>query len=144
MLKNSPSTPPLDYATCIHADCPRAHECLRRIAYTALEKTADHLVLVNPTRADQTSACSFYRCSKPVRFARGFINAKERMFPQQYKLFSEFLINKFSRSLFFAWRRGDRNLTPKEQQIVQEALTHAGIAEPMEFDHYEFAHNWKN
>ena len=47
------------------------------------------------------------------------------------------LIREFGRNEYFARRRGELSLSPKEQETIISALREAGIAEPLPFDRYE-------
>ena len=64
------------------------------------------------------------------------------MFPEQYDCFSTILIRKFGRNAYYERRRGDTALTPKEQQIVQDALKKVGVTDEMKFESYEENTNW--
>ena len=106
-----------------------------------LEKN-DILSVVNPGRCSKDDKCKFYRSNKPITYARGFAHFQKRMFPEQYDRFSTILISKFGRNAYYERRRGDTALTPKEQQIVLDALKAAGVTEEMKFERYEENTNW--
>ena len=135
------SLPPGD-AVCLHSDCPMAETCLHRIVYPVLLEKDDMLHVVNPNRCSKDAQCKFYRSNKPVTYARGFAHFQKRMFPEQYDRFSTILISKFGRNAYYERRRGDTALTPKEQQIVLDALKAAGVTEEMKFERYEENTNW--
>jgi len=133
---------PSDYAVCIHEDCPMADTCLHRQVYAKLLESRNYLRMVNPQRCSKNAQCEFYRDSKPVRFARGFINFQKNMFPGQYQTFMMTLIGKFGRNGYFDRRRGTKPLSPKEQEVVMEALRNAGVTNELKFDAYEELINW--
>ena len=133
---------PSGYAVCLHSDCPMAETCLHRIVYPVLLEKDDMLHVVNPNRCSKDAQCKFSRTTKPVTYARGFAHFQKRMFPEQYDRFSTILISKFGRNAYYERRRGDTALTPKEQQIVLDALKAAGVTEEMKFERYEENTNW--
>lgn len=133
---------PFQYPVCLHADCPRAATCLHQIVYPKLMKSDTILKLVNPQMCAKDGQCQFYRDSKPVKYARGFTNFQSRMYPGQYYKFMRILIATFSRNSYYERRRGDTLLSPKEQEIVLEALHRVGITEDFPFDQYEEFTNW--
>ena len=142
MLKRTYSDIPPSYAVCEHADCPKAATCLHQIAYGKLIATEDYLRLLNPQRTPASEDCPHYRDSQPVVYARGFTGMQKRMFPDQYQRFMIFLMGCFSRNGYFERRRGDTPLSPKEQQLVLQALRQAGVTEELPFDKYEENTNW--
>ena len=133
---------PENYPVCQHADCPRAATCLHRIAYTPQLKKAEYLRMINPNRCAPDGQCPYYRDSAPVTYARGFTNFQSRMYPAQYKTFMNTLVQIFGRNSYFERRRGDTALSPKEQNVVLQALRKAGVTEAPPFDHYEENINW--
>lgn len=137
MPRRNYTTLPADYTVCLHADCPMAATCLHQIAFSALQESEACLNLINPKNCTKDSNCKFYRDSKPVRYAYGFTGFQKKMFPEQYRTFMNLLIREFGRNEYFARRRGELSLSPKEQATVISALREAGIAEPLPFDRYE-------
>ena len=137
MSKKSYSTLPADYTVCLHRDCPMAAGCLHQMAFALLQQSETYLNLINPRKCQKNSKCKYYRDAKPVTYARGFTGFQKRMFPQQYQLFMRTLIGQYGRNTYFAYRRGELPLSPKDQQTVLAALREAGIAENLPFDRYE-------
>ncbi|MCR5470351.1 MAG: DUF6078 family protein [Prevotella sp.] len=142
MPQKTYTTTPSDYAVCIHADCPMAASCLHQKVYPKMMEEYTILRLVNPGKCSKDSQCEYYRDSKPVTYARGFLNFQKKMFPEQYQRFMISLIGKFGRNGYFERRRGARVLPPKEQEIVKDALLKVGVTEELKFDAYEELLNW--
>lgn len=143
MLQLSNTPIPKLFSTCIHNECTMASTCLRNMAYNELVKTKDVMYVINPTRCTKDTQCPNFCDSTPVRFARGFINFQQRMYPGQYQKFMTILIEKFSRNPYFQRRRGDIALSPQEQAIVTDALHTVGVTEPLDFDAYEYQFDFK-
>ena len=142
MFKKLFTTAPEFYSVCVHAQCPKAGECLHRIAFENLRSKKEVMRLVNPDRCTADESCTKFRSNKPVHFARGFSQMKRKMYPDQYKRFMNILIETFGRNPYFERRRGDTALPPSEQELVQQALRKAGVTEKIEFDSYEDTVNW--
>jgi len=142
MSKQIPTEIPDDYPVCLHSDCPQAATCLHQIVYPELQKDQTYLKLVNPMMCTKDGQCKFYRDSKPVRFARGFINFQKRMFPDQYDKFRITLEYEFGRNEYFRRRRGEKIITPKEQKIILDILRKVGVTDDLEFDRYDEQPNW--
>ena len=142
MTKKIYTSPPAEYPVCGYADCPLADTCLRQLAYRELMESQTYLNLINPCQCTKDSSCTFYRDSKPIRFAAGFTNFQDKMYPAQYKAFLSKMTDVWNRNTYFACRRGSRFLSPKEQAIVLKALKQVGISEEMEFDRYIELQNW--
>jgi len=143
MPKKDNRTMPPTYPVCVLSDCPQATHCLHRTAYEALTQTADEMRLVNPERCTQTENCPYFRDNTPVRYARGFKQMRERMYPAQYRQFQQTLIAAFGRNAFYERQRGDYGLPPAEQATVRQALRKAGVADDLDFDAYETQLDWE-
>lgn len=142
MTKKFYTSIPMNYAVCLHHDCPKAATCLHQIAYQTLVEQKNYLNLINPNRCGKDDSCRYYRDNTPVVYARGFTNFQKRMFPDQYQTFKSILTEKFGRNPYFERRNGKTMLSPKEQEFVLQALKKAGITEEFQFDGYEENYNW--
>lgn len=142
MPKKAYTTPPAHYPTCLHEACPKASTCLHQMAYAILLKSNDNLNLINPTRCRPDGDCPNYRPHAIQRYARGFKNFRQRMYPDQHHKFVVICMGRFSRNAYYVRRRGDFLLSPKEQAFILNALKRVGVSQEMKFDHYEELPNW--
>lgn len=142
MKKNAFSDMPDYYAVCQHADCPKASECLHRLAYAPQLARLSQLRLLNPTHCTCDDQCPHFHSSATVTFARGFTNFQQKMYPHQYTEFMRLCIAHFSRNTYFERRRGARLLPPAEQEFILSALRQVGVTEELQFDGYEDRVNW--
>lgn len=142
MRRKAVTTPPKNYSVCVHSQCTKAEECLHRIAFEKFRATKKHMRLINPDFCTADDSCAYYHYGKPVRFARGFTNFQQRMYPKQYDKFKDALVMHFGRNQYFERRRGVMALPPEEQELILQTLKNVGVTEKMEFDHYEDAVYW--
>lgn len=134
---------PGNYPLCMNGDCPVADTCLHQLAFRRHDELGTLLKLINPSQCTGASGCSYYRDCRPVRFAKGFTNFKEKMLPKQYDKFMTLLVCHFGRNQYFKRRRGEILLPPAEQDVVMTALEKAGVNQPMDFDTYVEKVDWK-
>lgn len=136
---------PKDYIYCPAADgaCPRISHCLRAIAYrqlTATEAPAKlgPIRIVHPACvANATDGCEYYRDSTPVRFARGMTKLFDEIPHRLEADIRRRIMACFScRSYYFQSRKGERLITPKEQQDIANVFRRAGLKAEPEFDNY--------
>ena len=52
------------------------------------------------------------------------------------------LMRHFSRRTYYRVRKGERPLSPSEQQVVLNALKRCGVKEPKDFDAYFEEYDW--
>ena len=142
MIRKLYTTAPQDYPVCVHAQCPKAGECLHRIAFEKLRTEKDYMRLLNPDRCTADDSCQNFRGNKPVHYARGFTGFQSKMYPQQYDRFMTTLILHFGRNPYYDRRRGVIAMPPEEQAYVLQVLKKVGVTEQLTFDRYEDAINW--
>lgn len=133
---------PFNYAACIQTDCPKATSCLRAMAYALTPKEEQYIRVVNPSVVIASDNCSFYRDSKPVAFAKGFVKMKDEMLTGQYSEFTNRMIAHFGRNSYFVRRRGERLLPKLEQELILKTLKDIGIEKHLEFDKYIDCLDW--
>lgn len=136
---------PKDYIYCPAADgaCPRAQHCLRAIAYRQLTATEASdkpgtIRIVHPACvARAADGCEYYRDSTPVRFARGMTKLFDEIPHRLEADIRRRIMACFScRSYYFQSRKGERLITPKEQQDIANVFRRAGMKAEPEFDDY--------
>ena len=142
MITKLYTTTPADYPVCVHAQCPKAAECLHRIAFEKLRVEKTYMRLLNPDHCTADDSCTNFRGNKPVRYARGFTKFQQRMYPDQYDRFMSTLIMRFGRNPYYDRRRGTVAMPPEEQALVLQTLKNVGVVEEMQFDSYVDAINW--
>ena len=142
MIRKFFTTAPKDYPVCVHDKCPKAGECLHRIAFEKLRTEKDYMRLLNPDHCSADDSCQNFRGNKPVRYARGFTGFQRKMYPQQYDRFMTTLIMNFGRNPYYDRRRGVIAMPPEEQELVLQVLKKVGVTEQLTFDRYEDAINW--
>lgn len=137
MDERSPKT----FSLCIHAQCPMADRCLRRVAWDALVESEECVTIISPLRALQGEGCRYFRSAQRVTYARGFRGMQSQMLPAQYMAFSQRLISHFSRNSYYERRRGDRLCSPADIAFIREVLASIGLFH-LEFDAYEVHYNF--
>lgn len=142
MYRKLPTTAPDHYLVCMHSQCPKAGNCLHRMAYDMLRARTDRMRLLNPDHCTADDHCPHYRCGEPVRYARGFTGFQPHMYPQQYDRFKAALVRHFGHTSYYIRRRGEVAMPPGEQAVVLQALRKAGVTEELTFDSYEDAVCW--
>ncbi len=133
---------PDGYPVCQFLDCLAAATCLHQQFYKDAVQKYDTIRLVNPERCVKDASCPFYRDSKPVPYALGFMNFQQNMFPEQYDRFKKICTDRWGRSSFFERRRGTFPLSPADQEFAREALKTVGVTAELDFDAYEPFTNW--
>ena len=128
---------PSTYPICEKADCPKAAHCLHQMAYAPLRKQEPKLHLINPDFCEPGESCPFYKDATPVRFAFGFTNFQKNMFPEQYDHFRILLTTHYGHTGYFRRRRGEKPLSPEEQQFIEKTAKSVGVSLQLEFDRYE-------
>lgn len=122
---------PHNYLHCLVGNeaCPRKSICLRAIAARMLEESEAAspvgIQIINPNVARKVTGeeCPFYRDSTPVKFARGMSRLFDDVPAGKLALMRRKVIECFpSRNYFFISKRGDRLITPEEQQAVERVF----------------------
>lgn len=134
---------PHDYPLCINHQCSQATTCLRQLAEQEVTDCTKFMVIVNPKhQASFKKDCPYYRSSTKVRFAKGFMNIIENLTQKQMQGIVPQLIYRFSERTYYRIRKGERLLSPAEQQNVVDIFKRCGVAEPIVFDEYVENYEW--
>lgn len=137
MIDNSNSIPD-DFRRCVVSGCAAAETCLRHVAYERSTEHDESFWTINPkaARPEDGTACPHYCSAAKVRMACGFKLALLSVPHGNVKRICDEISSRFCQRNYYHMRRGDRPLTPAEQQFVAEVLERYGARTPIEFDTY--------
>lgn len=134
---------PHNYPVCLNCQCSQALTCLRRIVEQEIPDSVEFLVVINPKhQATLNGDCPYYRSNIKVRYAKGFINILENLPHKQMQDVISLLVSRFSQRTYYRIRKGERLLSPYEQQEILNILKRCGITSTQEFDAYVENYQW--
>lgn len=134
---------PFDYALCLNDQCPRAATCLRQLSVQSVPAEKEYWNIISPKRlAALKGDCPFFRSNRKVRYARGFMNMLDNLPYNKRRSVIASLISYFGQRTYYRNRKGERLLTPDEQQAVLNIIKRHGASTSQEFDLYEEDYMW--
>lgn len=134
---------PYEYPMCLNRKCPKAATCLRQLAEQYVPENIKYWTIVSPKHlATQECDCPYYRPSKKVRYAKGFIGILDNLSHRQTEEIIPYLIGYFSRRTYYRIRKGERLLFPSEQEAILNILKKHGVTGSLEFDAYIDDYEW--
>ena len=134
---------PNSYTLCIKGDCPKAASCLRHVAVSMMPAEVQKWSIVSPAYlAQMEGECPHYRSAEKVLYARGFVRMMSAMTMQQAHAFKGGIIATFGMNMYYRMRRGERLITPTEQEEIYQMLEQQGVTTRPEFDAYEKDYLW--
>lgn len=139
----SPKEVPHNYTMCVYNECPLAENCLRRLAFDCQPETEVSLKVINPKCISPSAdGCSHYRPAKKLRYAKGFVNILESLPKKVWKAVGYKLQLLFHGRTYYRVRKGERLLSPQEQQAIIYLLKEGGMTEIPDFDAYVEDYAW--
>lgn len=141
--KQNFSDVPYNYPLCLNRQCPKAATCLRQLVEQEVPDNIEFWMVISPKhQSSLKGACPYYRSSAKVRYARGFAKALELFPHKQMRSVIRLLIERFSRRTYYRIRKGERLLSPSEQQDILNIFKQCGITGIQEFDAYVEDYEW--
>ena len=130
-------------------ECPRRAECLRsRVLSEAQESVRLRRELevvnpLNPVLRYATGECTQFKSCEPVTYARGMSRLFDHVERGVYRVVRQEVEGCFScRSYFFRAKRGERLITPAEQEAIAAVFRRHGIGEAPCYDSYVTDYEW--
>ena len=134
---------PTNYLICLNRECPKAENCLRQLVAEVTPVEVKQLNIINPKYLSSLkSDCPYYKVPQKIRYAKGFIKMLENMPHKQMLSASRSLRAHFGRMMYFRVRKGDRLLSPAEQQKLLVIVGRCGVSQPHDFDKYIESYEW--
>lgn len=134
---------PQPYLICLNRECSQADTCLRQLAEQCVPADIQSWAIISPKYlATLKGACPYYRSNVKVRFAKGFLTILENLPHKQMRAVVSQLNVLFGRRTYYRVRKGERLLSPFEQQQFYNVLKNCGASSSEEFDAYFEDYDW--
>ena len=134
---------PVNYTLCIKGDCPKATMCLRYKATLMIPADVMTWSILSPAYLAQIEGeCPHYRSAGKVLYARGFVRMMSALTVTQAHAFKGDIIATFGMNMYYRMRRGERLITPTEQEAIYQMLEKQGVTARPEFDAYVEDYMW--
>ena len=134
---------PTSYTLCIKSDCPKAAVCLRHKATLMIPADVMKWSILSPAYLAQTEGeCPHYRTAEKVKYARGFVRMMSALTVKQAHVVKDSIVATFGMNMYYRMRRGERLITPTEQEAIYQMLEQQGITTRPEFDAYIEDYLW--
>lgn len=136
-------TVPTNYTLCIKSDCLKAATCLRHRATQMMQADVQRWNILSPAYLAQTEGeCPHYRSAEKVKYARGFVRMMSALTVKQAHVVKDSIVATFGMNMYYRMRRGERLITPTEQEAIYQMLEQQGITTRPEFDAYIEDYLW--
>ena len=134
---------PVNYTLCIKSDCPRAAMCLHYKATQMIPADVMKWSILSPAYLAQTEGeCPHYRSAEKVKYARGFVRMMSALTVKQAHVVKDSIVATFGINMYYRMRRGDRLITPTEQEAIYQILEQQGVTTRPDFDAYVEDYLW--
>lgn len=141
--KNDLGSKPQNYLMCTCTSCTRCHTCLRYLAYESLPDSEISLRIINPKHLSlQKDDCPYFRPSEKIRYAKGFIGILDSLPNKVWKSVSGKLQSLYNERTYYRARKGEKLLTPEEQEQMVSFIRQQGITDIPDFDAYVDDYAW--
>ena len=131
---------PATYAPCFCADCPLAEECLRYAVGQVVPASVTSGLAIYPAayREAEGGQCRHFRPRRVVRMAWGFGKLYTNVLARHDTLLrKEVMRIAGSQTSYYRYQRGERHLTPAQQQEITDLFVRYGYPESsVRFEHY--------
>ena len=134
---------PNNYTLCIKGDCPKAANCLRHVSVAMMPAEVERWQIVSPAYLAQMGGeCPHYRSAEKVQYARGFVRMMSALTVKQAHVVKDSIVATFGMNMYYRMRRGERLITPTEQEAIYQMLEKQGVTTRPEFDAYVEDYLW--
>ena len=136
-------TVPTNYILCLKGDCPKAAVCLRYKATQMMPAEVQKWSILSPAYLAQIEGeCPHYRSAEKVQYARGFVRMMSALTVNQAHVVKDNIVATFGMNMYYRMRRGDRLITPTEQEAIYQMMEKQGVTARPEFDAYIEDYLW--
>ena len=124
------------YILCTNKECPMKADCLRYMAAQHAPDDKEVATCVMPN-ALQNGSCRWFDKISIEVWAAGFTHLYDRVMKKDYTAMRKALTNYLHGArIYYEYKRGERAISPKEQQWIRDYVRSLGYEWEVEFDRY--------
>ena len=128
---------PKGWALCYNGECPMREECLRWQAGQAAPGDLSAAWCVTP-RALKGGGCLHFVAPEKVMVAYGFSSIYDRVLKADFTALRKQMTSMLSgKRYYYEYKRGERPLSPQQQEQIRGLFAKYGYADAVRFDRYE-------
>ena len=129
---------PHHYWLCYVERCPQKYNCMRHKACSVMTDTLTHHPCVLPTAIADGRACPYFKPVRVMRGAWGFNTIFKEVKQKDYTLLRELMKQYLGgHGTYYRYNRGERLLTPEQQEWILQLFARYGYRENLTFEHYK-------
>ncbi len=131
------------YLVCFINECPLRGHCLRYEVGRYASTLPMAQTSVNPLHPKMgTEDCPMYREHRRVMMKWGLTRFYYDMPGRIEHAIRGYLIAAFGRKIYFEMRKGERLITPEQQQVIADACRHYGWTGDLVYDGEQEEYEW--
>ena len=128
---------PEGWALCFNQNCPLRESCLRYQAGRLAPEEVTITRCVTP-RAVTDGPCAYFASMELQTMAYGFSTIYERVLKKDFTIMRKAMTNHLSgKRYYYEYMRGERALSPEQQEWIRSLFAEHGYADCVAFDRYE-------
>lgn len=132
------------YTFCFNSACPLHEQCMRFFAGTYVPKKVLSARCVLP-HALQDGKCRWFDKIQVVTMALGFSHLFDQVLKRDYTMMRKRLTAKLiGPRQYYEFKRGDRPLSPEQQEMIRRVVRSFGYEWEVPFDRYFQAYRFGN
>ena len=144
-MKHSSEKPlaPANYSRCFNNQCPKADNCLHRLA--ALRDTPEYpsIRIINPLCIpEDSSQCAYFQSTQKIHVAWGISHLLDEVPYKNLQPLKSQLIAHFGRGKYYRFYREKCYLSPEDQNYVRQTFRQYGIPGEPAFNSYSEEYRW--
>lgn len=134
---------PYNFARCFNIQCPKADDCLHRLA--ALHDTPEYpsIPIINPMciPAD-SSQCTYFQSAQKIHVAWGIKHLFDNVPHKSVSPMKSQLFAHFGKGKYYRFYREECFLTPEDQSCIRRVFRQNGIQDEPAFDSFSDEYRW--
>ena len=131
------------YVLCYSDQCQLRDRCLRRVLTHYVPDDKRMVTCVNPmSKIVMEGQCDMFVDNQKVRMARGMMTFFDEMPEKKARIVRNALINRYSRKIFYSYRKGERLISPAMQQEIADILQSCDWQKAPVFDSFVVDYCW--
>lgn len=128
---------PIDWAVCFLESCPRKEECMRFQCGLIMPDDKEIAIAVTPSVL-KMKTCPRYASIEKMWVALGFQHIFDDVKAKHANELRSRITNYLgSKTTYYRCLRGEKYLTPEQQEWIKNLLAKYGYTENIEFDEYK-------
>lgn len=141
-MENLLTNAPITFIFCFNKECSKKKDCLHFQAGSVQVKRPIITTVNYNVTTNCGDVCPYFKKIEIKEYIKGMTQLYDNIPMKQVDGIRNELVSHFGKTTYYRYIKGEKLLSPEEQQYISQVFIHQGITQEPQYDEHFNSYNW--